>query len=489
MTEDVLHPICQQILNFCQQHLGNKNLTLAYSGGVDSQVLLHAVAQLRKAELLTNKINAVHINHGLSVNASKWASFCQQQAKQLSISYTSITVDINKQSQQSLEALARDARYKALNQACSNDSVIFTGHHLDDQVETFLLALKRGAGVQGLSAMQTIRPLANSEPEKNIQLARPLLNINREDIEQYAREHDLQWVEDDSNSDVRFDRNFIRAQILPLLKQRWPAINQTIARSAQHCEQAQHLLEQLAIVDLQNCQLSSDSLSIAKMASLSTDRFNNLLRHFIRVNGGLMPSKQQVAQVYNACFEAADDKNPHISLHQYSLRRFADALYFTPNYADISQWQLTLSLAPLVNEVIELPDGLGQLTLQRVINNTDLGTSDTDKFSTIIAIPRSSEQLSIGFKHDNPKCWPTYRDKRRPLKKLLQEHGVATWLRNRLPFIFIDNELAAVLPLFTCREFICKEFTSSESKDNKLANKQLIEQEQTLYLKITWLNV
>lgn len=494
MSKDCLHPICQQILNFCQQaEIVNKTLTVAYSGGVDSQVLLHAVAQLSKANLLAVTVNAIHINHGLSVNAANWSLFCQQQAEQLSIPFQAVAVVIDQQSPQSLEALARDARYKALQQTCVNHSVILTGHHVHDQVETFLLALKRGAGIQGLSAMQELRTLNNTQPEQHKLLARPLLNVSREDIESYASMHDLQWIEDESNSDQRFDRNFIRAEVLPLLKQRWPAINQTIARSANHCEQAQNLLEQLAAVDLRQCQLSPDSLSITEMSSLPEDRINNLLRHFIKVNGGLMPSTQQLEQVYNACFVASVDKNPHISLTDYSLRRFNNALFFTRNYADISQWQKSLALQKITNETIDLPDGLGQLQLQRITRLSDfkITKQDSNNFACVIAISADMQQLSIKFQHNNPKCWPDYRAQRRPLKKVLQEQGVATWLRNRLPFIFVENDLAAVLPLFVCREFVAKEFI-----DSKLSNTEQnldaidnINVETHVYLKITWLNI
>ncbi|MDG1752546.1 MAG: tRNA lysidine(34) synthetase TilS, partial [Thalassotalea sp.] len=200
------------------KHYPQAPLVIAYSGGVDSQVLLHAVTELKRQSCIEQDVMAVHVNHGLSARSKEWQSFTQQQCEQLNIHFETITVEIIDKPRTSLEAQARDKRYQALENISPSNALILTGHHQDDQVETFLLSLKRGSGLKGLSAMASESEFGG----KKQKLLRPLLNISRENIVQYAKEHQLEWIEDESNSDTRFDRNFLRKEILPHLKERWP---------------------------------------------------------------------------------------------------------------------------------------------------------------------------------------------------------------------------------------------------------------------------
>ena len=220
-----------------------------------------------------------------------------------------------------------------------------TGHHLNDQAETFLLALKRGAGLKGLSAMSTDSTLAQHR------LVRPLLSVSRSDIVSYAEQQALQWIEDESNSDEHYDRNFLRHQVLPTLDGRWPSINKTIARSAQHCFEAQQLLDELAEQDLADCQLSENTLSVEKLTSSSQPRLKNLLRYFLASHHCLMPTGQQLAQICQQ-LTAEVDKSPVIQLASCCFRRFKQAMYITPIYQDISQWQHS---ADVVEVTVEKP--------------------------------------------------------------------------------------------------------------------------------------
>lgn len=462
-----LDDICQQLLSFCNnpQILG-KPICIAYSGGVDSQVLLHAFSVLEQQNLLTVPIKAIHVNHGLSANATAWQKTCKEQARQYNIAFETVSLSLKPQKQVSLESLARDARYQQLEQLNDSNTVIMTAHHQDDQVETFLLALKRGAGVQGLSAMQQIRTLNSSTKQL---LARPLLSISRAEIEHYAKRNKLTWVEDESNTDQQFDRNFIRAQVLPLLQQRWPAFNQTVARSAQHCQQTHSLVEQLAEQDLKQCQsldVTSESnrepcLSIDAMAGLSIDRIQNLIRYFLQVNHLQMPSTMQLKEIINACFYSGDDRNPEIHLGQHTLRCFQRDLYLTPKYKDISDWRVEWRLSQLSTpKVVELPDDLGQLEL--FIGDTDPNDVQENHWCIDVGNLNNARLensldttlLSIKFTHDNPKCLPSFRHQRRPLKKVLQELKIPTWQRKRLPFVCIMEQLVTVLPLFVCKEYL-----------------------------------
>ncbi len=459
MIDNQLAPICQKVLTFCRQPtIVNKPLTVAYSGGIDSQVLLHVIAVLIKAKLLSVPVRAIHINHGLSDNATSWQAFCKQQADQFKVPFLSVQVTIDSNSSESLEALARTARYQALQQNSAENAVIITGHHQDDQVETLLLALKRGAGIQGLAAMQSLRKMDPGSANTHQQLlARPLLDVSRDDIEHYATRQNLTWVEDESNNDQRFDRNFIRSEVVPLLKNRWPAIQQTISRSASHCQQAQHLLNELAAIDYLHCQISSDCLAITEMANLSDERITNLLRYFIKNNGGEMPSMQQLQQIKNACFIAANDKNPEINFTHYSIRRFRSWLYFTANFAITKSWQKDIKLNELAHQPIELPDSLGTLIVEQLeLSALEIAKTVEQQGHWLIKLPENATNVRLAFTHNNPKCLPDYRSQRRELKKILQEQAIPTWQRTRLPFVFIDQQLSAVLPLFVCKEYLAQ---------------------------------
>lgn len=420
-------------------------LVIAYSGGVDSQVLLHALAKLKHAKNIPNLITVCHVNHGLSANASTWQTFAEQECKMLNLTFAACEVNVQAQAQYSLEALARDARYQALQSIYAEQSLIITGHHRDDQAETFLLALKRGSGLKGLSAMA-----AETKQGKDT-FIRPLLDISRAEIVHYAKQQQLDWVEDESNSDTRFDRNFIRREIMPVLSERWPSITQTISRSSSHCLEGQLLLNELAEQDLAISQLSEQSLSVRELSKLSTARFNNLIRYFLAQHYCLMPSTEQLAQVYQQLF-ASEDKSPAVKVANNYLRRYKVALYLTTDFIDVSDWQTTIDCLDKPNvaiaDVIELPDGLGRLTFSK---NQSLEVSNTCQR---IALPIEGQKVTIRFCHSNPTCLPGYRNHSRSLKKVLQELNIPPWQRKRIPFIYYDDVLVAAIGYFVCQAYL-----------------------------------
>lgn len=422
------------------EHYPKAPIVIAYSGGVDSQVLLHAIAKLIREKSITQDVMAIHVNHGLSAQSEKWQMFAQIQCEQFNIDFKTINVDVIDKPRTSLEAQARDKRYQALENISPSNALILTGHHQDDQVETFFLALKRGAGLKGLSAMG----FESQFEDKSQLLLRPLLTTSRDDIVSYAKEHQLEWIEDESNSDTRFDRNFLRKDVLPHLKARWPNFNQTVLRSTQHCQEAQKILDEVAKQDLEKCFLAEDILAIKPLMNLSNARFNQAIRHFIYQHKSLMPSQQQLLQLYEQLSHAAQDKTPEVKLGDIWLRRFQEKLYLTNEYHSVSDWHCEIDLRK-GNQVIELPDCLGKLTF-----NYDHESQSALTFS----LPDNVESIHIAFVHDNPKCLPDYRQHSRPLKKVLQELTIPPWQRKRLPLLFINNELAAVIGHFVCQPFM-----------------------------------
>ncbi|WP_081153035.1 tRNA lysidine(34) synthetase TilS [Cognaticolwellia beringensis] len=424
----------------------DKPIIIAYSGGVDSQVLLVALAKLKQQGQLPNPVVVCHVNHGLSPHADTWQVFAQQQCDSFDLPLLTQKLHLKKQAQQSLEAMARDARYQVLIKASTEPAIIVTGHHLNDQAETFLLALKRGAGVKGLSAMLVSSALAQHT------LARPLLAVSRDDIVDYANQQKLSWIEDESNTDEHYDRNFLRHQILPTLNERWPSINKTIARSAEHCFEAQQLLDELAQDDLAECQLSTFKLSVPHLYKLSESRLKNLIRYFLSGHNFLMPTRQQLAQICQQ-LNADADKSPVIQLANCCFRRFRDGLYLTPIYQDITLWQQSVDLSCVPDKSrlnVQLPEQLGVLSFS--INSEQVTTKS--HWQTAIKQPATNQLVSVRFSHDNPTCLPQYRQRSRALKKVLQELSIPPWQRKRLPFIYYDNELVAVVGHFVCQAFL-----------------------------------
>ena len=445
-------------------------LVIAYSGGVDSQVLLHALASLIEKDVIPpttcNLITVCHVNHGLSDNAPTWQSFAEDTCFALGLKLIVSKVNIHPKPQQSLEALARDARYKVLQAIYEQSSLIITGHHSDDQAETFMLALKRGSGLKGLSAMAS-----ETKQGKDI-LLRPLLNVSRAEIMAYANKYRLKWVEDESNIDTRYDRNFIRNDVMPLLVKRWPSVVNTINRSSEHCREGQLLLNELAEEDLNCCLIGANSLSVDPLAQLSQARFNNLVRYYLAQNNCLMPSTEQLSQLRQQ-LAAKNDKNPSVKVGEHYLRRFKGALYLTKAFEEISDWELKVDLLK-GSHLIELPDQLGKLNIDEVAINY------VDENSQVIVLPNNNDKqkLSIRFSHENPTCLPDFRNHSRHLKKILQELNIPPWQRKRIPFLYLDNRLVAAIGFFICQEFLPEQNLAQDAQPTKNESKHC--------LKINW---
>jgi tRNA(Ile)-lysidine synthase len=323
-----------QALSSLREQYSPKALAIALSGGLDSSVLLH----LAHAWCVEHGITlfAFHVHHGLSPNADAWLAHCEGACLELGVAFDHRQVTIPK-TKSGTEAAARKLRYAALGEMCRAHGVplLLTAHHLDDQAETVLLQLLRGSGPAGLSGMDTANRAQTLLGDPNLVMARPLLSVSRAELEAYAREHGIDWVDDESNADPRYARNALRHQVIPLLAQAFPGFQQRFARSAAHAQSAQRLLDELAEQDLRSC-LQGDALDVARLRLLSRDRILNLLRHWFATRGLAMPSTAWLDELVQQLMDARDDAQMLVTHPDAHLRRHRGHLYITPRLADLA---------------------------------------------------------------------------------------------------------------------------------------------------------
>jgi tRNA(Ile)-lysidine synthase len=404
-----------QILEDAPLPAGTRRLWIAYSGGLDSGVLLHALAQLRNRGLLP-ELAALHVHHGLQAAAEEWALHCARQCESLGIELRVLRVRIDAADAAGPEAAARRARYQALREAMASGDVLATAHHLDDQAETFLMRALRGSGPRGLAAM---RPLQRFDPGW---LWRPLLQRTRAELQAYTRAQPLAWIDDPHNADTRYERSWLRRQLTPLLQQRWPAAAHSFARSAALSGEGADLLAELAAIDDAACA-ADGGLSCAALRSLSPARRRNLLR--MRVEAlGLPPPPHAVLLRLDDLLAARPDATPLLAWPGGELRRYRDVLWMLPPLADepvawAADWN--------GRGILALPAGCGEIE-----------SADAQGRAVRIAFAAGGERLAMraGGPH-------------RSLKNLFQEHGVPPWMRRRTPLLYQDGVLRWVggLPL------------------------------------------
>ena len=416
----LLHLVEKTFLAFNQSHKKIKSMTVALSGGVDSVVLLHLLHQLQKKHRFTLK--ASHVHHGLSKHADQWAKFCEALCRKWSIALEVYHIQLPKKKSLGIEGEARRLRYEKLLQAKTD--LVVLAHHEDDQAETFLLQLMRGAGVKGLSSM------AHFDEDRH--LWRPFLNTSRSDIERYAKQHKLKWIEDESNQNIAFDRNFIRSKVLPILKNRFSHIIKVISRSASHLAEAQHLLDDLAKIDLKSHLKSNKykyKLQVKTLMKLSPFRAKNILRYWLELNDQMMPTKDLLDELLRQVLTAKKDADLKIQISNvYEIRRYQDEIFIVPknqhnqkNYEMIWRGE---------SEII-LPNGK-KLTFKKV-----KGRGINIKFLNDQKLKIRNRQGGEFFKPDSKR--PTKK-----IKQMLQESELPPWERENLPLIFVGDDLALV---------------------------------------------
>ncbi len=403
---------------------------VAYSGGMDSHVLLHALAALR--DTLGVSVGAVHVNHGLQPHAADWQEHCAAVCRELGVEYVALSVDARAAAGESPEAAARKARYTALAEWLPGQHCLLTAHHQDDQAETLLVQLMRGSGVHGLAAMPVRSVLG-----QGVHL-RPLLDCPRTDLQAYAHAEGLNWIEDPSNRDTGFTRNFLRHRVLPELQRRWPGSSASLARSAAHQAEAASLLDELAAEDLATLSGPDAALSRPGLDVLSAQRQRNVLRFWIRQKTGGCPSSAVLARIQQDVLHSRPDAVPCVRWGRFELRRYRDRLYVlqqmtAPPTAQELDWSLE---APLF---IQQAGGVLSAT-----PHTGQGIRES---------ALGGKGVRVGWRRGGESCVPAGRGQHHSLKKLFQEQGIPPWQRARIPLIYIGGQLAAVAGLWVCEPF------------------------------------
>jgi tRNA(Ile)-lysidine synthase len=410
---------------------------VALSGGVDSSALLAALALLRSDSL---RLRAVHVDHGLHPNAKRWSAHCRRLARQLGVPLKVLAVRVPRERGVSLEEAARVARYRRLAQQLHGGEVLLTAHTEDDQLETVLLQLFRGCGLPGLAAMPAVAPFGPGS------LARPLLACSRAQLESWVRARGLAWIEDDTNAEERFDRNYLRRQVLPAVRRRWPGVAAAVARSARHAAEAQGLLTALARADLERAS-DGASLAVKTLRSLPPDRRRNVLRLWLATRGRALPDARRLEEIAGPLIDARADAHPRVewtregtadgaAARRFIVTRDADRLSLAERGPVLDP---QAPAAPLAwdwraSARCPLPDGGAlELACER------LGPLDLDALPPLLAVTWRQGGERLRVRRGGP---------RRALKSLLREARVPLADRTRLPLIHAGGALIAAADLW-----------------------------------------
>tara|TARA_B110000008_G_C16931948_1_gene549072 strand:- start:95 stop:1444 length:1350 start_codon:yes stop_codon:yes gene_type:complete len=429
-SDVILSEVISSFNDFFKDQKKTVGVTVGLSGGVDSMVLLNVLFQLKTK--LNLKLNAIHIHHGLSKNADHWCEVCLDECKKLGVDFSQKNINIDNSEGIGIEAAARKARYQMLHQL--SDEFLATAHHQNDQAETLMLQLLRGSGLKGLASM----PLFDKERR----LWRPFLKISRDAIEEYAKNNNVRFVEDESNQNTEFDRNFLRLEIFPRLIKRFPQTIKSLGRSADLVAEGLNLNKAIANEDAKN-YFSEDfiKLNTKIFRTFPRDRVVNLIRWWLEKNQQKMPSQKIMDQIYNQIISAKKDAqiNIHIS-SKMSVRAYKDFLWLVK----IKKEKNSFDLIWKGEEVFELP-GSGKLLFKPCLGK---GIS-LDKVGSSV--------LRIQNRKGGERFKPKRNQPTRTLKYLLQKINMPPWERELLPVIYSEDMLVAVPNFGVHHEFVVDE--------------------------------
>lgn len=396
---------------------------VAFSGGLDSTVLLDL---MRADQADLPPFQAIHIDHGLHPDSARWAEHCRAWCARLQIQCTAMSIPRTLAPGASLEAWAREARYAALAAQMGAGDLLLTAHHADDQLETFLLQALRGAGPAGLAAMAPWRPF---DPGF---LARPLLDATREQLTAYARARGLEWLEDPSNTDPGLDRNYLRHAVLPALRVRWPQAARTVSRSARQCAKADAQLGAWAEAEARAGLIVDGALMLAPWRLRTAPERELLLRHWLKAGGRPLPSARVLATIAEQLADAAADRQVVLRYSGVEIRRHRDRAHAMALLGAVPRSRVPW---PDLNRPLVLPAGLGTLSTQQGPGGLDVARL-------------RGRHLEVGFRQGGERLQLPGRAHHTALSELCRAAGMAPWLRDRLPLLWVDGELAAVADLW-----------------------------------------
>jgi tRNA(Ile)-lysidine synthase len=403
-------------------------LVLGLSGGLDSVVLLEILRRL--AGPLEFRLSCVHVNHNISPNARRWAMFCARRCKRHNIALAVHEVDVEPYRAEGLEAAARRARYEIYAKQNNADFIVLA-QHLDDQAETLLLQLLRGAGVKGGAAMPLMREQDSGRKGKRARspaILRPMLAVSRKEIEAYAKANKLKWVEDESNADIRRDRNFLRHRVLPVIAQAFPGYRATLARAAGHLAEASLILDELAEADAK-LAVTGNKLALAELRRIGVARAKNLLRWLLLQQGDAAPEADRLQECLRQLFEAGDDAAVRVVLGACELRRYDGCAY------------LLRSLAAAPAQLRRDWDGKRMWPLPELGGTLHFARAPGAGLDCALIGERG---LSVSLRQGGEKLRLQPGGSTRSLKNLLQEARMPPWERERLPLIYCADKLVAV---------------------------------------------
>ncbi|CAG4892390.1 tRNA lysidine(34) synthetase TilS [Paraburkholderia saeva] len=410
-------------------------VAVAFSGGLDSTSLLDAAVRVAGAA----RCVALHVHHGLSPHADEWLAHCDAFARERGVTFEARHVDISRESGVSIEAAARDARYRALDEMCVGHDIpaMWLAQHADDQAETVLLQLLRGAGLAGLAAMAPER-LA---PGARIVRFRPLLHVLRAQLEQYAHARDLSWIDDESNADTRYARNALRHEVLPQLAVHFPGFRDALSRTATHAAAAQRLLDELARIDLQQAARNdARALSRDALLALDDERAINLLRYWIRTLGLPAASTARLADALRQLRDVTRDHGMRVDHAGQSLRNYRDEIYWEAGESAEPADETAIDARP-VSELTWRGESIWRLPQWRgtfVFAEVEADDPDAIAEPLLTRAPLAARSRAGG-----ERMRVDANGSSRTLKNLFQERGVPSWKRD-VPLVFSGDALLFV---------------------------------------------
>jgi tRNA(Ile)-lysidine synthase len=395
-------------------------VAIALSGGVDSVVLLDVLADLR--EELVLELVALHAHHGISANADRWEAACADQCLRRDIAFEAVRLDLGALAGQSLEAVARRARYDALEAVAGRrgTGTLALGHHLDDQAETFVLQALRGASAHGLAAMPPLRTTGGG-----LRLWRPLLAVPRAAIVRYAESKGLDWVVDESNADVRFKRNLLRKRVLPSIEDGFPGYRTALVRASRRAAEAAELVDALGRLDAETCSVG-DALSVSQLRTLGPLRARNAIRLHIAASGNTLPDIDQLDEFVRQALTAKADRHPSLPLDSTHMLFATRGEIRVLPAAEIVDFRVVWR----GDRTVVLPHGVVHFTETRGAG--------------VCASRLREATCEIRSRAGGERLRPAANRRSRTLKNLFQEAAVSAPLRRNWPLLVSDESLVAV---------------------------------------------